>query len=164
MEEGVVPGGGLALPLAGNVFKELTEDGKGNIGSKIINNAILAPIKRIAANAGKDGSLVLYNIMEKNKDGQTAIGYNAATNRFEDMVAAGIIDPTKVVRSALENAALLLKTSFPGSKILPAAASIPAIFFISWSCSSGRPSNSGTAEIISNIFFIFFSFMTALSN
>ncbi|KKR14547.1 MAG: 60 kDa chaperonin [Candidatus Falkowbacteria bacterium GW2011_GWA2_39_24] len=105
MEEGVVPGGGLALPLAGNVFKELTEDGKGNIGSKIINNAILAPIKRIAANAGKDGSLVLYNIMEKNKDGQTAIGYNAATNRFEDMVAAGIIDPTKVVRSALENAA-----------------------------------------------------------
>ncbi|MFH0950964.1 MAG: chaperonin GroEL [bacterium] len=105
MEEGVVPGGGLALALAGNVFKELTEEGKGNIGSKIINNAILAPIKRIAANAGKDGSLVLYNIMEKNKDGHTAIGYNAATNRFEDMVAAGIIDPTKVVRSALENAA-----------------------------------------------------------
>ncbi|MFH0840686.1 MAG: chaperonin GroEL [bacterium] len=103
VEEGVVPGGGLALALAGKVFDQLTKEND-DLGSQIVNNAILAPIKQIASNAGKDGSLVLYNIMRENKGNGKAIGYNAATNKFEDMVAAGIIDPTKVVRSALENA------------------------------------------------------------
>ncbi|MFH1413204.1 MAG: chaperonin GroEL [bacterium] len=102
MAEGVVPGGGLALPLAAGAFSELVNQSD-DIGSKIINSAVLAPIKRIAANAGKDGSLVLYNIMKENSS-NTNIGYNAATNKFEDLVAAGIIDPTKVVRTALENA------------------------------------------------------------
>ncbi len=103
--EGVVPGGGLALALAGNVFKEVSDTKQDNPGAQIVDAAILEPIKQIAANAGKDGSLILYSIMKENKGGTSAYGYNAAADRFEDLVAAGIIDPTKVVRSALENAA-----------------------------------------------------------
>ncbi len=103
VEEGVVPGGGLALAMAANAFKELTDAKDDSIGAKIVDAAILEPIKQIAANAGQDGSLVLYNIMKENK-GNSSFGYNAATDTFEDMIEAGIIDPTKVVRSALENA------------------------------------------------------------
>jgi len=102
--EGVVPGGGLALALAGNAFEEITEKKNINPGARIIDQAILEPIKQIAQNAGKDGSLILYNIIRENKDGNKNIGYNAADDRFEDLVKAGIIDPTKVVRSALEHA------------------------------------------------------------
>jgi chaperonin GroEL len=104
-EEGVVAGGGLALAQAGNAFKELTDDKKDKVGERIVDQAILEPIKQIASNAGEDGSLVLYKIIEANKEGKKNFGYNAATNKFEDLVKAGIIDPTKVVRSALENAA-----------------------------------------------------------
>lgn len=103
--EGIVPGGGLALALASDTFEELTDKKEEGIGVKIVDNAILEPIKQIAANAGKDGSLILFNIMKGNKEGKKNFGYNAATNTFEDMIAAGIVDPTKVVRSALENAA-----------------------------------------------------------
>lgn len=105
VEEGVVAGGGLALALAGNSFAEMSNDKHESVGSQIIASALITPIKQIAANAGKDGSLVLYQIMSEHKAGQTNIGYNAATGEFVDMFAAGIIDPTKVVRSALENAA-----------------------------------------------------------
>jgi len=103
-EEGVVPGGGLALALAGESFKSLNEKKSNEAGVAIVNEAILEPIKQIAINAGKDGSLVLYTIMEEHKKGNTGIGYNAAIDKFENMVEAGIIDPTKVVRCALENA------------------------------------------------------------
>ncbi len=103
VEEGVVPGGGLALAMAANAFKELSDNKDDSIGARIVDAAILEPIKQIAANAGQDGSLVLYNIMKENK-GNSSFGYNAATDTFEDMIEAGIIDPTKVVRSALENA------------------------------------------------------------
>lgn len=103
-EEGVVPGGGLALALAGESFKNLNEKKSNEAGVAIVNEAILEPIKQIAINAGKDGSLVLYTIMEEHKKGNVSIGYNAAIDKFEDMVEAGIIDPTKVVRCALENA------------------------------------------------------------
>lgn len=104
VEEGVVAGGGLALAQAGNAFHELTDKKEDEPGVKIVDTAILAPIKQIAANAGKDGSLILYNIIRENKQGNVNIGYNAAANKFEDMLQAGIVDPTKVVRSALENA------------------------------------------------------------
>ena len=100
--EGVVPGGGLALALASEAF-DLNDNS--SVGRKIVAGAILEPIKQIAANAGQDGSFVLYNIIDKNKDGNKPIGYNAISGKFEDMVEAGIIDPTKVVRCALENAA-----------------------------------------------------------
>ncbi len=105
-EEGVVPGGGLALALAGNAFAEINNNKKTDKpGVAIVDEAILEPIKQIAQNAGKDGSLILFNIMNEHKNGHTGVGYNAANDKFEDMVSAGIIDPTKVVRSALENAA-----------------------------------------------------------
>ena len=103
VEEGVVPGGGLALAQAGNAFEELTDKKSDNPGTRIIDSAILEPIKQIATNAGKDGSLILYNIIRENKGGQNNLGYNAAQDKFEDMISAGIVDPTKVVRSALEN-------------------------------------------------------------
>jgi len=103
--EGIVPGGGLALALAGNAFDELTDKKEDGLEVKIVDSAILEPIKQIAANSGKDGSLILFNIIRENKKGNKNIGYNAATNKFEDMIEAGIVDPTKVVRCALENAA-----------------------------------------------------------
>jgi len=103
--EGVVVGGGLALAQAGNTFAELTDKKADPAGAIIVDTAILEPIKQIAANAGKDGSLVLYNIMKEYKAGNKNLGYNAMADKFEDMFSAGIVDPTKVVRSALENAA-----------------------------------------------------------
>ncbi|OGF27053.1 chaperonin GroL [Candidatus Falkowbacteria bacterium RIFOXYB2_FULL_47_14] len=105
IEEGVVPGGGLALAQAGNAFEELTDKKADGPGVKIVDAAILEPIRQIAANAGKDGSLILYNIIRENKKKNANVGYNAAADKFENMIEAGIVDPTKVVRSALENAA-----------------------------------------------------------
>lgn len=111
VEEGVVPGGGLALAVAcyglnfAKFEAELKDNYQGLVGEKIINQAILEPIKQIAANAGVDGSLILQRIIEENKNSQVVKGYNAATGEFVDMIKAGIVDPTKVVRSALENAA-----------------------------------------------------------
>jgi len=106
VEEGVVPGGGLALARASGAFEEILSQKKdNNPGAAIVEKAVLEPIKQIAANAGKDGSLILYNIIRENKQGGEFVGYNAASDKFEDMIKAGIIDPTKVVRSALENAA-----------------------------------------------------------
>jgi len=103
--EGVVAGGGLALAQAGNAFNELTDKKEDTPGARLVDTAILEPIKQIAANAGQDGSLVLYNIMKEYKAGNKNLGYNAMTGKFEDMFTAGIVDPTKVVRSALEHAA-----------------------------------------------------------
>jgi len=104
--EGIVPGGGLALILAGGILEKLGQGKKSDsIGAEIIDNAIIEPIKQIAANAGKDGSLILYHIIKANEGGSKGIGYNAATDQFEDLVSAGVVDPTKVVRSALQNAA-----------------------------------------------------------
>jgi len=104
-EEGVVAGGGLSLAQAGDAFAELTDKKENSPGVKIVDNAILEPIKQIAANSGKDGSLILFNIIRENKKGNVNIGYNAANDKFENLIEAGIVDPTKVVRSALENAA-----------------------------------------------------------
>jgi chaperonin GroEL len=104
VEEGVVPGGGLALARASKAFEEISDKKKDSVGARIVDMAITEPIKQIAANAGKDGSLILYNIIRENKSANSNIGYNAAENKFEDMIEAGIVDPTKVVRLALENA------------------------------------------------------------
>jgi chaperonin GroEL len=109
-EEGIVVGGGLALAKASDIFTNLIGGKKeSDPGAKIIDNAILEPIKQIAKNAGKDGSLILYNIIRENSllkdDKKRNIGYNAMDDKFEDLFEAGIVDPTKVVRTALENAA-----------------------------------------------------------
>jgi len=114
VEEGIVPGGGLSLLIAGYGkdlagFESELKDSHNNqvsIGAKIINQSIVEPIKAIAFNAGVDGSLIFQRIIEENKSGNgPVIGYNAATGEFVDLIKAGIVDPTKVVRSALENAA-----------------------------------------------------------
>jgi chaperonin GroEL len=111
VEEGVVPGGGLALAIAcyGNDFagfeKEMKDANSLSAGVKIINQSVLEPIRQIVSNAGVDGSLILQRIIEENKSTQEVRGYNAANGEFVDMIKEGIVDPTKVVRSALENAA-----------------------------------------------------------
>jgi len=104
--EGIIPGGGVALVRSIPKVDELTEklskeDISQYIGAMIVRKALEAPLKQIAANAGVDPSVVLEKVKE-NKDG---FGFNAATNKFEDLMKAGIIDPTKVTRSALQNSA-----------------------------------------------------------
>ncbi len=101
VEEGVLPGGGVALlRAASNVVKaELGEDE--SVGYNIVLRACAAPITQIAGNAGKDGGVVA----EKVREGSGNFGYNALTDAYEDLVEAGVIDPAKVTRSALQNAA-----------------------------------------------------------
>jgi chaperonin GroEL len=101
VEEGILPGGGVALLRATSVLKKLEASGDELTGVNIIKKAVEEPIRWIAENAGKDGSVVV-DTVKKSKAG---IGYDAEADDFGDMVAKGIIDPTKVVRSALENAA-----------------------------------------------------------
>ncbi|HJG49739.1 chaperonin GroEL [Limosilactobacillus ingluviei] len=112
VQEGFVPGGGTALvnviPALEKVEAETTGDEQ--TGVKIVKAALEAPVRQIAENAGVEGSVIINQL----KNEQPGIGYNAAEDKFEDMVAAGIVDPTKVTRSALQNAAsvsaLLLTT------------------------------------------------------
>lgn len=109
-EEGVVPGGGVALlkvkPDVENLVSKLTGDEK--TGAAIIVKVLEAPIRQIAKNSGVDGGVVANNVLA-NLD-KIAYGYDALTNKFVDMIASGIIDPTKVTRSALQNAASVAGT------------------------------------------------------
>ena len=103
VEEGIVPGGGVALVRAlASVGKARPVSARSRrSGAAIIRRACEEPCRQIALNAGKEGSIVVNRVRE----GKGAFGYNAATDEFEDLVEAGVIDPTKVVRSALQNAA-----------------------------------------------------------
>jgi len=101
VEEGILPGGGVALLNALPVLDKLKVDGDEATGVDIIRKAVEEPIRWIAINAGKDGSVVI-DAVKKSEPGS---GYDAEAGEFGDMVAKGIIDPTKVVRSALQNAA-----------------------------------------------------------
>jgi chaperonin GroEL len=101
VEEGIVPGGGVALLRAGASLDKLTFDDDRRYGVNIVRRAIEEPLRQIAVNAGVDGSIVVSKVAE----GKGAFGYNAAKLDYEDLVAAGVIDPTKVVRTALQNAA-----------------------------------------------------------
>ncbi|MGA9957251.1 MAG: chaperonin GroEL [Acidobacteriaceae bacterium] len=104
VEEGIVPGGGVALVRSAKEVEELikTLEGDEKIGAQIIRRAIEEPLRLIVGNAGEEGAVVIGKVLE-NKDAH--YGYNAATNKFEDLVKAGVIDPTKVTRTALQNAA-----------------------------------------------------------
>jgi chaperonin GroEL len=103
VEEGIVPGGGTALLRASRVLEKLTpENDDQRVGMEIIRKALQAPVRQIAENAGVEGSIVVGKLLEK-KD--ASYGYNAATDKFEDLVKAGVIDPVKVVRTALQDAA-----------------------------------------------------------
>ena len=110
VEEGIVPGGGVALIRASSVLDGLKVKDEEAVGVKIVRRAIEDPLRWIANNAGWEGSIVL----DKVKNNKGAFGFNAATEEFEDLMKAGIVDPTKVVRTALQNASsvagLLLTT------------------------------------------------------
>ena len=117
VEEGIVPGGGVALIRASHILKGLKLHGDQQIGVNIIARAIEEPMRHIATNAGHEGSIVVQKVREL-KDAE---GFNALTEVYEDLVKAGDIDPTKVVRSALQNsssiASLLLTTEAMISEI-----------------------------------------------
>ncbi len=118
VEEGIVPGGGTALLRASKVLDGLKVEGDQKVGVDIIRKAVEAPMRWIATNAGQEGSIIVSKVRENDK---TEFGYNAATDTYEDLVKAGVIDPTKVVRSALQNASsiasLLLTTEAMVSEI-----------------------------------------------
>jgi len=112
VEEGIVPGGGEAFISAQKVLKTLKlEDSDEQIGIEIVRKAIEEPIRMIVQNAGAEGSIVVEKVRQS-KD--ASYGYNALTDNYENLVEAGVIDPTKVARTALQNAAsiagLLLTT------------------------------------------------------
>jgi len=101
VEEGIVPGGGVALIRASASLANLRVSEDEKVGVRIIQKALEEPLRWIVSNAGAEGSVVL----DKVKNGKGAFGFNAATEEYEDLVKAGIVDPTKVVRTALQNAA-----------------------------------------------------------
>lgn len=101
IEEGIVPGGGVALVRCIPVLDEVKVVKEQKVGLSILKRVLESPIRRISKNAGVDDGVVV----QKVKDGKDGFGFNAKTNQFEDLLAAGIIDPTKVVRCALQNAA-----------------------------------------------------------
>ena len=117
VEEGIVAGGGVALLRASTVLRTLKLDGDERVGVAIITRAIEEPLRWIASNAGHEGSIVVQRVKEMKGDE----GFNAQTDQYENLVQAGVIDPTKVVRSALQNAAsvagLLLTTEAVISRI-----------------------------------------------
>jgi len=110
VEEGIVPGGGTALIRAQALVGDLGLVGDEATGAGIIARAVEAPLRQLVANAGREGALVV----ERVKQGKGGEGYNVATDKFEDLIVSGVVDPTKVTRSALQNAAsisgLLLTT------------------------------------------------------
>lgn len=102
VEEGIVPGGGVALLRTVKVFDGLKADNQDQeVGFNIVRRALEAPLRAISNNAGVEGSIVVQKVLE----GEGAFGYNARTEVYEDLIKAGVIDPTKVTRTALENAA-----------------------------------------------------------
>lgn len=100
VEEGILPGGGVALINALPVLDKLDVDGDEATGVDVVRKAVVEPIRWIAINAGQDGAVIMDKVQQK----PAGVGYDASANEFGDMVKRGVIDPTKVVRSALENA------------------------------------------------------------
>ncbi|MBI2642003.1 MAG: chaperonin GroEL, partial [Candidatus Wildermuthbacteria bacterium] len=113
IEEGIVPGGGVALLRAAKElekFEQAIADPEEKLGVRLLRRALEEPVRQIAENSGRDGAVVAAEVAK----GEAGFGYNAATDTFEDLIAAGVVDPTKVVRVALESAvsaaAMLLTT------------------------------------------------------
>jgi chaperonin GroEL len=124
-QEGIVPGGGVALLRAAKALASLEVDGDEKTGLEILRRAMEEPMRMIALNAGQDGSLIVGKVRGERKN----VGFNAATREIEDLLEAGIIDPAKVVRTALQNAAsiagLLLTTDAAITDLPEKAASAP---------------------------------------
>jgi chaperonin GroEL len=105
LEEGIVPGGGVALLNTASAIKADELEGDDRTGAQIVTRALEEPIRQLADNAGLEGSLVI----DKIRTGTKGHGLNVETGEYEDLVKAGIIDPTMVTRSALQNAASIAK-------------------------------------------------------
>jgi len=127
VEEGIVPGGGVALARCAAALDKVKAEGDEQIGINIVKRAITEPLRMIAENAGEEGAVVLGKVLESK---ETNFGFNAFSNEYEDLVKAGVLDPTKVVRTALQNAgsiaSLMLTTEaliaeIPEKKEAPAA-------------------------------------------
>jgi chaperonin GroEL len=120
VEEGIVPGGGVALLRSGKDVEDLikTLEGDEKIGAQLVRRSLEEPLRQIVGNAGEEGAVVVGKIIESTNP---HFGYNASTNKYEDLVEAGVIDPTKVTRTALQNAAsiagLMLTTEAMVSEI-----------------------------------------------
>ena len=132
VEEGIVPGGGVALIRAIASLDKTSLKGDEKIGAQIVRRALEEPLRQIAQNAGEEGSVVVERVL----NAKAAEGFNAATGQYEDLIEAGIIDPKKVTRSALENAssiaALLLTTEalvtdIPEEEKMPAPGGAPGM-------------------------------------
>ena len=110
VEEGIVAGGGVALLRCQDAIDGLKLEGDEAVGAKIVRRAVEEPLRQLALNAGEEGATVVQNVRAK----KGSVGFNAETGEYEDLLKAGVIDPTKVTRSALQNAAsiagLLLTT------------------------------------------------------
>jgi len=103
VEEGILPGGGIALLRATEALKKVkTQNDDQKVGVEIVRKAIQAPARQIALNAGEDGSVIVGKVLEKD---QYAYGFDAQNGEYGNMMSKGIIDPTKVVRAAIQNAA-----------------------------------------------------------
>src|SRR5450432_4214398 len=101
VEEGIVPGGGVALARCAASLDKVKADGDEQIGINIVRRAITEPLRQIVENAGEEGAVILGKVLESK---ETNYGFNAFSNEYEDLVKAGVLDPTKVVRTALQNA------------------------------------------------------------
>ena len=133
VEEGIVPGGGVALVRAARVLEDTKAvigrggDPDERIGVSIVRRALEEPLRQIAANAGVEGAVVVEKVRSEKSENH---GFNAATEKYEDLVKAGVIDPTKVARTALQNAgsiaALMLTTEALVSEIPEDKKSAPA--------------------------------------
>ena len=130
VEEGIVAGGGTALIVAIPAVKEYVDSAEGDekTGAAIVLKALEEPVRQIAANAGIEGSVIVEQLK---KDGKVGYGYNALTGEFQDMIEAGIVDPTKVTRSALQNASSVAATILTTESLVadikePAPAAAPA--------------------------------------
>ena len=127
VEEGIVPGGGVALLRAGQVLTNLKVEGDEQIGVDIIRRATEEPLRQIAGNAGYEGAIVIGKVRDTNENN---FGFNAQTGAFEDLVKSGVIDPTKVTRSALQHAssisALMLTTEAMICEVPEKKAAAPA--------------------------------------
>jgi chaperonin GroEL len=126
VEEGIVPGGGVALLRASKALSALKLDGEQQIGVQIIVRAVEEPLRWIASNAGQEGAVVVAKVKELGPEE----GFNALNDKYENLVTAGVIDPTKVVRTALQNAAsiaaLMLTTEALVSEIPEKAGAAPS--------------------------------------
>jgi len=127
VEEGIVAGGGVALLRTAKAIEALALEGDEKIGASIVRRAIESPLKQLCANAGVDGGVVVNKVLESKSN----FGYNVATGVFEDLVKAGVVDPTKVTRTALQNACsvagLLLTTECIITEIPEDKKSAPAM-------------------------------------